>query len=119
MGPVVGNSCCTALEFQCLHCGGVTRGQQRGGEGRGSQDSYLELATQAYEQRQPEVITKARSQGRVITHQIKELRHQFLARMSDRKHAPQIVVAYQAQLNFYRRVREHVLNIAEAIGGEK
>jgi len=80
---------------------------------------YLELATQAYEQRQPEVITKARSQGRAITHQIKELRHQFLARMSDRKHAPQIVVAYQSQLNFYRRVREHVLNIAEAIGGEK
>jgi len=56
---------------------------------------------------------------RTVTHQIKELRHQFLARMSDRKHAPQIVVAYQSQLNFYRRVREHVLNIAEAIGGEK
>lgn len=81
--------------------------------------NHLELVTQAYEQRQPEIITKARSQGRAITHQIKELRSQFLTKMSDRKHVPEIVVGYQAQLNFYRRVREHVLNIAEAIGGEK
>ena len=80
---------------------------------------YLALIGRGYEQRQPEVITKARSQGDAITHHVKELRSQFLAQMSEQKLDPQVVVAYNAQLNAYRRVREHALNVAEAIAGEK
>lgn len=80
---------------------------------------YLALIGRGYERRQPEVITMARSQGEAITHRVKEMRNQFLARMSEEKLDPQLVVAYNSQINAYRRVREHVLNVAEAIAGEK
>ncbi len=80
---------------------------------------YLTLINRGYEQRQPEVITKAHSQGNAITLRAKELRDGFLAKLSDEKLDPQIIVAYSAQLNAYRRVREHVLNIAETLAGEK
>jgi phosphate:Na+ symporter len=39
--------------------------------------------------------------------------------MSEEKFDPQVSVAYNAQLNSYRRVRDHMLNIAEANAGEK
>ena len=80
---------------------------------------YLALISRGYEQRHPEVITKAHSRGNAITARVKELRDGFLAKMSEQKFDPQVVVAYSAQLNAYRRVREHALNIAEALAGEK
>lgn len=80
---------------------------------------YLGLVNRGYERREPEVITKAHSQGHAITLRVKELRDQFLTKMSDEKLDPQVIVAYTAQLNAYRRVREHVLNVAEALAGEK
>jgi len=80
---------------------------------------YLAMVNRGYEQRQPEVVTKAHSQGTAITHQVKELRSEFLAKMSEEKVDPQIVLAYNGQLNAYRRVREHVVNVAEALAGEK
>lgn len=80
---------------------------------------YLQLISRAYEIRQPEIITKAHSRGEAITHKVKELRDQFLARMSDARLDPQLSVAYTAQLNAYRRIRDHVLNTAEALAGEK
>lgn len=80
---------------------------------------YLILINRGYQQRQGEVITKAHSQGNAITLRAKELRDGFLTKLSDEKLDPQIIVAYSAQLNAYRRVREHLLNIAETIAGEK
>jgi len=80
---------------------------------------YLAMVNRAYEQRQAEVVTKAHSQGTAITHQVKEFRRQFLAKMSEEKLDPQIVLSFNGQLNAYRRVREHVVNIAEALAGVK
>jgi len=80
---------------------------------------YLAMVDRGYEQRQPEVVTKAHSQGTAITHQVKELRKEFLAKMSEEKLDPQIVLAFNGQINAYRRVREHVVNVAEALAGEK
>ena len=65
------------------------------------------------------MITKARSLGEAITLRAKELRNRFLARMSEEAVDPQAVVGFNAQLNAYRRVREHALNAAEAMAGEK
>ncbi|MCH8042267.1 MAG: Na/Pi cotransporter family protein [Planctomycetes bacterium] len=84
-----------------------------------SVSEYIALVAKGYEQRRADVITEAKSQGSAITRRIKELRDQFLVRMSEEKFDPQVSVAYNAQLNSYRRVRDHVLNIAEAIAGEK
>ncbi|MEE8450899.1 MAG: Na/Pi cotransporter family protein [Thermoguttaceae bacterium] len=80
---------------------------------------YLALINEGFERRQPEVITKAKSQGEAITLRTKELRDHFLVRMSEQKLDPQVIVAYHAQLNAYRRVREHLWNVAEVIAGEK
>lgn len=80
---------------------------------------YLELIHKGYHQRNPEVITKAHSRGEEITLHIKQLRSQFLAKMSEEKVDPNVVVSYSSQLNSYRRVREHAMNIAEAFAGEK
>ncbi|MCH8923136.1 MAG: Na/Pi cotransporter family protein [Planctomycetes bacterium] len=84
-----------------------------------SVSEYIALVAKGYEQRRGDVITEAKSQGSAITRRIKELRDQFLVRMSEETFDPQVSVAYNAQLNSYRRVRDHVLNIAEAIAGEK
>ena len=80
---------------------------------------YITLVADGFQQRRPEVITMAKTQGEAITLRIKELRDKFLVRMSEEKFDPQVSVAYNAQLNGYRRVRDHVLNIAEANAGEK
>jgi len=80
---------------------------------------YLAMISRSYEQRESEVIALANSKGQAITRHAKELRHAFLTKMSDQKQDAQVVVAYNAQLNSYRRVREHALNIAEALAGVK
>ncbi|MBN2473276.1 MAG: Na/Pi cotransporter family protein [Pirellulales bacterium] len=80
---------------------------------------YLDMIGTACRQRVPEIITKAHSQGHAITLRVKELRERFLRKMSEERLDAQLIVAYTAQLNAYRRVREHVLNIAEALAGEK
>ena len=80
---------------------------------------YLAMISRGYELRNPEVITRAHSQGNAVTLHAKELRDEFLAKMSQQKLEPQVIVAYTAQLNAYRRVREHALNVAEALAGEK
>jgi len=80
---------------------------------------YLEMISAAYENRQVEIITKANSQGDAVVHRMKQLRDEFLQKLSDHKIEPLVGVAYNAQLNAYRRVRDHALNIAETLSGEK
>ncbi len=81
--------------------------------------TYLELVNGAYRDRYPEAITKAHSQATAITQRAKRLRDAHLARLSDARMAPQVNLAYMAMLNAYRRVRDHALNVAEAMAGEK
>jgi phosphate:Na+ symporter len=80
---------------------------------------YLKLISSAYEQRYPEIITKAHSIGSEITHLVKDLRDKHLDSITEEKGQPRISVAYTATLNSYRRVRDHALNIAETLAGVK
>ncbi|MEX0936549.1 MAG: Na/Pi cotransporter family protein [Pirellulales bacterium] len=80
---------------------------------------YLKLISSAYEQRYPEIITKAHSIGSEITHLVKDLRDKHLDSITEEKGQPRISVAYTATLNSYRRVRDHALNIAETLAGMK
>ncbi|MDO4588120.1 MAG: Na/Pi cotransporter family protein [Planctomycetia bacterium] len=50
-----------------------------------------------------------------FTFRVKQTRDRFLKRMSEEKIDPLVVVAFNSQLNFYRRLREHAQNIAEAM----
>ena len=80
---------------------------------------YVRLITQSCEARQPDVITKARSMGSEITHHVKALRDQHLDVFTERKIEAHVNLAYTATLNSYRRVRDHAMNVAEALAGEK
>ncbi len=82
-------------------------------------DEYLKLITRGYESRQTEIITKAHSLGGDIKHQVKSLRDEHLDLVTQEKIEPYINVSYNAMLNSYRRVRDHALNIAEALASVK
>ncbi len=84
---------------------------------------YLAKVTEAYRNLQHDILTYARPQGAVITKHIKKLGNEIIdkalvAGTDDRLDA-RIVSAYNRQITAYRRIRAHVLNIAEAIAGEK
>jgi phosphate:Na+ symporter len=80
---------------------------------------YMRLINVAYEQRHPEIITKATSIGGEIAHRVKDLHQRHLDALSKDRIEPRVSVAYTATLNSYRRVRDHALNIAESMAGAK
>jgi phosphate:Na+ symporter len=59
------------------------------------------------------------SEGKSITHHFRELRTKHLQRLSAKKVDPLMSVSYMNMLNGYRRIRDHILNVAEAIVGDK
>jgi len=54
---------------------------------------------------------------RDLNEKVKGIRNRFFLRMSEEKFDPQVVIAFNKQLNAYRRVREHVRNVARAMVG--
>jgi len=80
---------------------------------------YLRMVTAGYEQREPEVITKANSVGSEINHRVRQLRDDHLQRLTDKKVEPNVNVAFTSTLNSYRRVSDHALNVAESLAGVK
>ena len=80
---------------------------------------YLSMVSESYQLRNVGVLPEAEAAGAEITLRVKELRDQHLDRVSEEKIDPYVNVAYTSTLNSYRRVRDHVLNIAEAVAGKK
>ncbi len=64
-------------------------------------------------------LPRVRSGCTELTRTVKELRANFMGEISNEHFDPQIIVAFNSQLNFYRRLSEHELNIAESYCGEK
>ena len=62
-------------------------------------------------------LEDVRSQCREINRRAKDIRNKFMQRLSEERHDPQIVIALNTQINAYRRVREHIRNVARAIVG--
>jgi phosphate:Na+ symporter len=62
-------------------------------------------------------LEEIRSRSREINSKVKGIRNDFIRRISDEKYDPQVVIALNTQINAYRRVREHVRNVARAIVG--
>jgi len=81
--------------------------------------AYVELISTACRDNRPEVVTKAHSIGDGISHHIRRLRNQHLAEVAETRPAPLVTVIYTDMLNAYRRVKDHAMNVAEALAGEK
>jgi phosphate:Na+ symporter len=82
-------------------------------------DAFLQFVTRGYRVRQPEPTTKVHTKADEIKYRIRRLRQEHIEFLSEEKSDPFKSVAYTAMLNSYQRVRDHALNIGEAVAGEK
>ena len=71
------------------------------------------------EEQDKDILTKAVSEGAAISELMKEFRRQHLERLQQEEVSPFFSLAFTDILNFYRRIKDHALNIAEVIAGEK
>jgi phosphate:Na+ symporter len=70
------------------------------------------------QEKKPET-TYIYAEGKSITHHFRELRTKHLQRLEKQKIEPLMSVTYMNILNSYRRIRDHAMNVAEVIIGEK
>ncbi|MDR3182990.1 MAG: Na/Pi cotransporter family protein [Planctomycetaceae bacterium] len=83
---------------------------------------YLAMVLRFYSIRRhdfADLMMEIHAQGQSLNRKAKEVRDEFIKQMSQEKYDPQVVIAFNTQFNAYRRVREHVQNVAEAIAGTK
>ena len=81
--------------------------------------AYFDLVYQAHLDRNTGIMAKARPQGEAITHLFRSLRARNLERIATQGLNPQLVTACADVLNAYRKIKDHLVNIAETIAGEK
>ena len=66
-----------------------------------------------------EYLAGIRRDGRDITDRIRALRDRHWNRLSDETVAPLVSTSYMDIANAYRRIKDHLLNVGEAIVGGK
>ena len=80
---------------------------------------YISMINDAVKENNVRVMLKARSRGDEITHLIKEYRTNHLERVEKGDLSPLKSLIITDMLSSYRRVKDHALNIAEVLAGEK
>lgn len=80
---------------------------------------YFKLINNSIRSRSKPDSSYIYAEGKSITHHFRELRTKHLQRLSGKKVDPLMSVSYMNMLNSYRRIRDHVMNVAEAMIGEK
>lgn len=80
---------------------------------------YLKMITNGYVTGSKEVIIKSKSHSDTINHTVRKMRMEHVGRLSSERKDPLITMIYSDMLNNYRRIKDHALNIAEVLAGEK
>jgi len=80
---------------------------------------YVRFVDTAVREGNRDMLSKARTQGDAITHVMKDYRQGHLARVEKNSCDPMTSMAFTDMLTAYRKIKDHVLNIAEALAGEK
>jgi len=80
---------------------------------------YVKMINEALRDNNRDILTKAHSQGDTITHVMKDYRHTHLGRVEKQRLSPLKSLSFVDMLQSYRKIKDHALNIAEAIAGEK
>ncbi len=80
---------------------------------------YLRVVDEAHVQQNRNILTVLAPARKATRRLIKRLRREHLEDLSREEIAPQVSVAFMAALNAYTRVRDHSLNVAEAVAGRK
>ncbi|MCP4717136.1 MAG: Na/Pi cotransporter family protein [Deltaproteobacteria bacterium] len=66
-----------------------------------------------------ELMVKTHVEGNTITRRFREIRTKHLECLSNTKVEPLFSVSYMNMLNSYRRIKDHVENVAEVMAGQK
>ena len=82
-------------------------------------DGYLNLIIEAVKEDNTGILSKATTQGTAITHLVKEYRQTHIAQIEGKHVSPLNSLLFVDMLTSYRRIKDHALNIAEALAGEK
>ena len=80
---------------------------------------YIKMVNDAERSENMDILGKAQTLGEAITRQMKTYRRQHLLRLSESKTTPLNSLVFTDMLNNYRRMKDHALNIAEVVAGEK
>jgi phosphate:Na+ symporter len=80
---------------------------------------YLTMINEAVKDNNTRIVLKAGTHGDAITHLIKEYRTNHLERVESGHVTALKSLIITDMLNAYRRVKDHALNIAEVLAGEK
>jgi phosphate:Na+ symporter len=81
--------------------------------------SYIIKVNQTMRDENPDHLAWATTEGAAIGDLMKESRRQHLVRLQKEEVSPYFSLAYTDMLNFYRRMKDHALNIAEVVSGDK
>ncbi|MBN1308487.1 MAG: Na/Pi cotransporter family protein [Chitinispirillaceae bacterium] len=80
---------------------------------------YYSLVGTVFVNNDASTIQHVHRQGGVITDRFREFRSRHLQRISETKHDPMMCNAYMDMLSDYRKIKDHLINIAEVVAGEK
>ncbi len=80
---------------------------------------YTHMIYGAVKDRNDEILSKALSQGDTISHRVKDFRSSHLLRLESKETVPLASLVFMDVLSSYRRIKDHALNIAEVVAGEK
>ena len=80
---------------------------------------HFERINTSIYKRQPEDMNLVYQAGNKITGYYREIRSNHLQRLSQTKTDPLLSVSYMNMLNAYRRIKDHIQNVAEAMDGQK
>ncbi|MFC1569992.1 Na/Pi cotransporter family protein [bacterium] len=80
---------------------------------------YLDMINTAVGSKNPDLFSKIQSLSKRILHQVKDIRTEHLSRLEKSKASPLSSLIFMDMLNAYRRIKDHGLNIAESLAGEK
>lgn len=81
--------------------------------------AYIIKVDQFMKDENPDVLTWATTEGAAIAKLMKGIRKKHLERLQNEEVSPYFSLAYTDMLNFYRRMKDHALNIAEVVSGDK
>ncbi|MAT16702.1 MAG: sodium:phosphate symporter [Planctomyces sp.] len=80
---------------------------------------YVDFVVESYKSGQREILSKSQAKASLLKQHLKSLRKSHMELLTQEKVEPFMNVAYVSTLNSYMRVRDHLINTAEAIAGEK
>jgi len=81
--------------------------------------AYVDTISDALRDNNADILSRARTHGDAITLLMKDLRSRHFDRVKSKDASPLKSLAYTDILTAYRKIKDHSLNIAEALAGEK